>query len=208
MSPRTIIAAVGFTVGLAAVVLQFALSVPVRMANGHSLPDALVFFFTFFTILTNLMLVLIYLSELAAWRWLGWWRSPVTRGMMLAAITLVMGFYHFILAGLWNPEGWFRVADVALHYVTPTLYIIWWLGFQPKGSLRFGNIGWMLLPPAVWLAWAMGRGAVVNEYPYPILDAHKLGYGPVTINILVVLVVLVLLFAGTIAADRFLSRQK
>jgi len=54
----------------------------------------------------------------------------------------------------------------------------------------------------------MGRGAVVNEYPYPILDAHKLGYGPVTINILVVLVVLVLLFAGTIAADRFLSRQK
>ena len=65
------------------------------------------------------------------------------------------------------------------------------------------TIGWMLLPPAVWLVWAMGRGAVVNEYPYPILDAHKLGYGPVTINILVGLIVLMLLFAGTVALDRY-----
>jgi hypothetical protein len=203
---------IGLLVGLFALVLQFVLSIPLRMSNGHDLIDALLFFFTYFTILTNLMLVLIYLSELANWRWLDWWRSPVTRGMMLASITLVMGFYHFVLAGIWDPEGWFRVADVSLHYATPTLFIIWWLAFQPKGTLRLSHLGWMLLPPALWLAWAMARGAVVNEYPYPILEAHKLGYGAVAINIAVVLVVLLVLFAATVGLDRLLaghaSRQR
>ncbi len=33
----------------------------------------------------------------------------------------------------------------------------------------------------------MIRGAIVSEYPYPILEAHKLGYGQVAINIVAVL---------------------
>jgi hypothetical protein len=203
---KAAVAGLGLLVGLFALVLQFSLSIPLRMSNGHDLIDALLFFFTYFTILSNLMLVLIYLSELVGWRWLAWWRSPVTRGTMLASIALVMGFYHFVLAGIWDPQGWFRVADVSLHYVTPTLFIIWWLAFQPKGTLRLAHLGAMLLPPAIWLGWAMARGAVVNEYPYPILEAHKLGYGAVAINIAVVLVVLLVLFAATVGLDRLLAR--
>ena len=86
-----IVAIAGVVLGLAAVILQGSISISLRMSNGHDLVDALVFFFTYFTILTNLMLVAIYLSTLAGWRWLGWWRSPVTRGMMVGAIVLVMG---------------------------------------------------------------------------------------------------------------------
>ena len=128
------VAIAGLVLGLAALILQFSLSIPARLGQGHDLLDALVWFFTYFTILTNLMLVLIYLSELVPWRWLGWWRSPVTRGMMAAAIALVMGFYHFVLAGLWAPEGWFHVADVALHYATPILYLVWWVAFNPADA--------------------------------------------------------------------------
>jgi hypothetical protein len=62
--------------------------------------------------------------------------------------------------------------------------------FQPKGTAALADIGWMVLPPAIWLAWAMLRGAVLSEYPYPILEAHKLGYPAVAVNILVVLAVL------------------
>lgn len=208
MTPGRLVAVLGLAVGAAALVLQFGLTIPLRLANGHDLLDALLFFFTFFTILTNLMLVLIYLSALTGWRWLGWWRTPVVRAMMVASITLVMGFYHLVLAGLWAPEGWFRVADVTLHYVTPLLYIVWWLLFQPRGKLRFGDIGWMLLPPTLWLVWAMVRGAIVGEYPYPILDAQQLGYGTVAVNVAVVLAVLVVLFALAIALDRWLGRDK
>lgn len=202
------VAIAGLVLGLAALILQFSLSIPARLGQGHDLLDALLWFFTYFTILTNLMLVLIYLSELVPWRWLGWWRSPVTRGMMAAAIALVMGFYHFVLAGLWAPEGWFHVADVALHYATPILYLVWWVAFQPKGTLRYTNLGWMLLPPAIWLAWAMLRGAVVNEYPYPILEAHKLGYPAVMLNIAVVLAILLALFALVIFVDGMVGRRK
>ncbi|HQZ12490.1 MAG TPA: Pr6Pr family membrane protein [Devosia sp.] len=194
--------------GLAALLLQFSLTIPARLANGDSLPGALLFFFTFFTILTNLMLVLIYLSDLARWRWLTWWRNPVTRGMMFGAITLVMGFYHLILAATWDPQGWFKLADVMLHYITPSLYILWWLLFQPKGRLRFTDLGWMLLPPTLWLGWTMLRGAVINEYPYPILEAHRLGYPAVALNILAVLALLLILFTTTIALDRLLAKKR
>lgn len=203
-----IVAIAGVVLGLAAVILQGSISISLRMSNGHDLVDALVFFFTYFTILTNLMLVAIYLSTLAGWRWLGWWRSPVTRGMMVGAIVLVMVFYHVLLAGLWAPQGWAKVADTALHYGTPILYVAWWLLFQPKGTLRLGHIPWMLLPIALWLVWAMLRGALVGEYPYPILEANRLGYGQVALNCLVVLAALVGLFVVVIGLDRWLGRGK
>ncbi len=203
-----IVAMAGVVLGLAAVILQGSISIGLRISNGHNLVDALVFFFTYFTILTNLMLVAIYMSTLVDWRWLGWWRSPVTRGMMVGAIVLVMVFYHLLLAGLWAPQGWAKVADTALHYGAPVLYVAWWLAFQPKGSLRFGDIGWMLLPIALWLVWTMLRGAVVGEYPYPILEANRLGYVQVVLNCLVVLAALVGLFAIVICFDRWLARRR
>jgi hypothetical protein len=207
MSLRLIASIAGLIIGLGALILQASLTIPLRMSNGHDLLDALVFFFTYFTILTNIMLVLIYLSDLTTAGWLGWWRSPVTRGMMAGAMALVCLFYHFVLAGLWAPQGWGKVADVTLHYVTPIFFVLWWLAFQPKGGLGFRHIPLMLLPIVVWLGWAMLRGAIVQEYPYPILEAHKIGYGAVAINCLAVLVGLVVLFAIVIFIDGALGRR-
>jgi len=125
MGPRITATWLGFAIGLAALILQFTLTMQLRLAAGDSIPGALVYFFSYFTILTNLMLVLIYLSELTSWRWLGWWRWPSTQAMMFGAILLVMVFYHFLLAGLWDPQGWQKVADVSLHYATPIIYFAW-----------------------------------------------------------------------------------
>jgi hypothetical protein len=197
---------IGLLLGAAALILQFALAIPLRMSNGDSLLGALVYFFTFFTILTNLMLVLIYASELWPREFLRWWRSPVTRGMMAAAIILVGLFYHFFLAATWNPQGLFKVADISLHYATPIFYVAWWVLFAWHGRLRFGDISIMLIPPAIWLIWAMLRGAVIAEYPYPILEANRLGYGPVTLNILAVLAGLTVLCALVVALDKALTR--
>ena len=168
----------------------------------------MIYYFTFFTILTNLALVLVFLSVLIEAAWLVWLRSPVTRGAMVAAITLVMVFYHFVLAGLWAPQGWFKVADVTLHYVTPSLYILWWLAIQPHGMLRFADIPAMLAPPMIYLVYAMIRGAIATEYPYPILEAHKLGYPQVGLNILFVLIGLSVLCLTAIGVDRLLGRGK
>ena len=64
----------------------------------------------------------------------------------------------------------------------------------------------MLLPILIWLVWAMARGAVTGEYPYPILDADMLGYGQVAINCLFVLVGLLLSHLAVIGLDLTSSR--
>ena len=197
---------IGLVIGAAALILQFALTIPLRIGNGDSVLGAVVYFFTFYTILTNLMLVLIYVSDLWPRESFSWWRSPVTRGMMAAAITLVGLFYHFVLASTWSPQGWFKVADVMLHYVTPIFYLLWWVLFVWHGKLKFGDIPVMLLPSVLWLIYAMIRGAIVTEYPYPILEAHKLGYGQVAINVLGVLAGITLLCAIVVAIDKALTR--
>jgi hypothetical protein len=130
----------------------------------------------------------------------------VTRGMMTAAITLVMVFYHFILAETWDPQGLALVCDVSLHYATPIFYIAWWVVFMRHGVLKFTDIPAMLLPPTIYLIYAMVRGAIVSEYPYPILEAHRIGYGAVAINVLTVLVALSVLCAIVVALDRILTR--
>ena len=197
---------IGLIVGLGALILQFSLSIPLRISNGDTIFGALIYFFTFYTILTNIMLVLTYASDLWPREALSWWRSPVTRGMMVAVMILVGLFYHFFLAGTWNPQGWFKVADVTLHYVTPIFYVLWWVVFTWHGKLKFGHIPIMLLPSTIWLIYAMIRGAIVTEYPYPILEAHKLGYGQVAINVVAVLAGLTILCAVIVAIDRALTR--
>ncbi|MEO8756351.1 MAG: Pr6Pr family membrane protein [Devosia sp.] len=197
---------IGFVVGAAALILQFALTIPLRLNNSDSLFGAVIFYFTFFTILTNLVLVLIYASELWPRTYLHWFRWPVTRGMMAAAIALVGGFYHFFLAEAWDPQGLAQVADVTLHYITPILYVLWWLLFMRHGLLKFAQIPSMLLPPTIYLIYAMIRGAIVGEYPYTILEANRLGYAAVAINVVLVLVALIVLSAIVVAIDRALAR--
>lgn len=200
-------ATIGLAIATAALLLQFGLSIPARMATGDSLLGALVFFFSFFTILTNLMAVAVYLSVATAWRWLGWWRTPWVRGMVAGAILVVMLVYHFLLTGLVRPDFWFQVAYKALHYVDPTYYVVWWLLCQRHGELHWGNLPSMLVYPLLYLVWALGRGAIVGDYPYPFLTANTLGYWQVALNCLGVLAAFVLFYALVVGIDRWLGRR-
>lgn len=208
MTGQRLAATIGFLVAAAAVVLQFGLTIPARLATGDSLPGALVFLFSFFTILTNLMAIAVYLSVLTSWRWLGWWRTPWVRGMIAGSILVVMLVYHLLLSHLVPTDLWFQVADKMLHYVDPIFYVGWWVVFQPHGALRWTDVPKMLLYPFAYLVWAMGRGLVVGSYPYPFLDAGALGYGQVALNCIGVLLVFVLFHLALIAADRWLGRQR
>ena len=127
--------------------------------------------------------------------------------MMAATMTVVTVFYHVMLAGLWQPTGLQLLADITLHYVAPWFFIGWWLLFQPHGHLTWRDIPTMTVFPLFYLGWAMLRGAIVGEYPYPILEANKLGYGQVGINCLVMLALFVLLFAVAVGLDRLLGRR-
>lgn len=210
---RNILALAGIAAGIVGLALDgwsiFPSVMTVSATNpvARSFPDAFLYFWTFFTHLTNLWLLATYASVLGGWGWLGWFRRPVTMASAAAFITLVMLYYHFMLAPTLKMEGALLVATYLLHYVAPLIYLGWWALFAPHGTLRWGSIPLMLLPGVAYVAWVLLRGAVVNEYPYDILDPGKLGYGGVAIGIGVLLVAVTVFSAILVLADRWLGRR-
>lgn len=201
-----ILAWVGFGLGFAALLLQFSLTVPTAMANGRSLAGAIEYYFSFFTILSNIALVLVHLASASEAPALARLRRPVVRAGMAAVMLFVCVFYHFVLASTWAPQGWFKVADIALHYATPLFYVGWWLRFAPHGSANMRSIPAIAAWPLAYALYAVARGEVVRAYPYAVLDAAVLGYGRVAANIAGLLIVFAALCAGVILIDRLLAR--
>lgn len=207
MTLRRLWSYAGFLLGAVALALQFWLTIDARLLKGDSIPGALFYYFTFLTILTNLQLVLTYLSDIRSFGWLGWWRLPATRVMTAGLITLVMIYYHFMLSGLESPTGLDGQLNTYLHYVSPVIYVLWWLVTEPHGRVKFSDIPLMLLPPVGYLALVFLRGALVSEYPYPAMDAGELGVGQVALNMLTVGVLLAVIFAVIVVIDRLLGRR-
>ena len=206
MNPRRALTWLGLLCGLGGLGLQFILSMQGAFANGRDFPGFLGHFLAFYTILTNIALILVYLSALTTWSWLQLFRSPVIRAMMAANIALVMLYVYFVLRFLTNLDGLNQLADTLLHYLGPVLYILWWLTAQPHGALKWSNLPVMLAPTLVYFTYILARGAWVNEYPYPILAVNKIGYGAVFLNALYMLIAFAVLSAIVIAADLILAR--
>jgi hypothetical protein len=162
---------------------------------------AIVNYFSFFTILSNI-LVAVMMTALA----MNPIRESAAFGPLrldsLLMITITGLVYLIVLAPLWNPQGWQAVADYGLHYVVPLLVLVGYGVFGPRPRLSFGNILPALAIPAVWIGYTLIRGAIVNWYPYPFIDVDKHGYGMVTINILVILVIALVLAVGFILLDK------
>lgn len=205
-NPRIILTWLGLAVGIGGLGLQFFLSMVAYAALGKNIPGALGTFLAFYTILTNIVLVLIYLSTMAPWRWLAVFRHPITRGLMAANIALVMLYVYFVLRHIGVLEGQAKTADTLLHYLAPTLYLLWWIIAQPHGTLKWTNLPLMLAPTLVYFFYILARGAWVNEYPYPILAVNKIGYGAVFLNAIYMTIGLGVLAAIVIALDLLLAR--
>lgn len=211
MIPR-IAALVGLAIGLLGLGIDFWEILPTTMVVSEvnpvarSLPDALIYFWTFFTHLSNLGVVLVYVAVLSGWRWLRWFARPQTQAAMGGYVLLVMLYYHFMLAGLYELQGGLLVATYILHYVAPLYYLGWWALFAGHGELSWRQIPSMLLPGIAYVAWALLRGAVTGEYPYDILNADRFGYGVVAGSVAVLVGAVVVFCLLLVMADRLLAR--
>lgn len=190
------------------IIFPSMMSVSATNAVARSLPDVFIYFWTYFTHLTNIWLVLTHLSVLSGARWLGWFRRPTTIASAATFITLVMLYYHFMLAPFLQMEGALQFATYLLHYVAPIIYLAWWVVGAPHGTLKFTGIPMILLPGVIYIAWVLLRGAIVNEYPYDILDVNKAGYGGVAIGVLALLVAVAIFAVVFVALDGWLGRRR
>jgi hypothetical protein len=157
----------------AALLLQYALVVQGR--GGEALIRSSINFFSYFTILANILCAVCLTWPKAA-------ANPSLRGGAALYIAVTGAIYILILKNLWAPEGLHWVADTLLHYIAPALFLIDWLVLTPKGKLAWRSAVIWLAFPLVYGAWTLVHGARSGFWPYPFLDVGALGWSPVLVH--------------------------
>jgi hypothetical protein len=205
---RRSLAWTGLIIGAATLIAQFPLTVSLSMANGRTALGSVVFFFSFFTILCNILSALCFLAILLGERGgLAFFREPRIQSAVALYMLVVAIIYIAILEGLWAPTGLMRVLDTLLHYVMPAIFLIFWLIFVAKGTLAYADIPKILAFPFLYAVYVMIRGGLTGEYPYPIMNAARLGYPTALLNTAFSFVLFLVLNLALVAYDRWAGKR-
>lgn len=175
------VAALAGWVGLA---IQQYLIFYSRWSTDASLLGGLINFFSFFTVLTNTLVVVVLSYALVSRDSTAkrWFLTPAVTSGVAASIVVVSLAYNLLLRHLWSPTGFQFIADELLHDVMPVLFLIYWWRCVPKGRLRFKHIGAWVIYPLVYFAYVLLRGHLLGQYQYPFIDVATLGYPQVFVN--------------------------
>jgi len=194
-------------VGWLALAAHFAVFVEAWTLTG--VLERLEKYFSYFTILTNILVALVLtLPLLAGTSRAGVWsRSEGVRAGVTMYAVVVGVIYHLLLRATWEPRGFQIVTDTLLHTVMPLAILIDWLAFTPKGHLRWLDAGKWLALPLAFGAWSLLHGAIGGWYPYWFIDVGELGYGRVLFNLGGLLVFFALVGLIVVAIDRTLGRR-
>jgi len=79
---------------------------------------------------------------------------------------------------------------------------VFWLLFVPKTTIHWRNSPAWLIYPIGYVIVALIRGAIFKWYPYPFLEADKLGYPQVLLNIVMLFIALCVVSAIFIGVAR------
>jgi hypothetical protein len=193
--------------GWFALVAQFYLIIVNRVA---SVVETVIRYFSFFTILTNLLVaacctILLLIPSSRVGRFFS---RATTLTAIAVYISVVAIIYNTILRFLWKPEGLQLMVDELLHSVIPVLFVAMWFAFTNKATLKWKNIFPWLLYPLAYIVCILLRGALSGFYPYPFINVRELGYSKVLVNCIGVLFVFLFLSLLFIAIINLRSKTK
>lgn len=184
--------------------LQFLVLIPMT----GSWRAAAASFFSFFTILTNLFVAVILSVGLLPTPTTKWFRRTSVRSAAAVYITIVGVVYELLLRQVWNPQGQQAMADFVLHTLVPILYVMYWLAFVPKGSLRVSHVWLWLLYPMAYVFVRLVRGATMGWYPYHFIDVGVLGYPKVVLNVVFLILAFATLSFVALGADKIMTKSR
>ena len=196
---------------LAGVVTLFAVAIQYWLAvlDGEAgLVPRTVHFFSFFTILTNLLAAAALLVPVVApdTRLARFLDRPSVRTGITGYIVIVGVVYYLLLSDIGDASGWSRFFEQVLHYVTPPLFVLDWLLFVPKRDLSWRNGAQCLVFPTAYAVWILGYGAASGWYPYPFLDVDDLGYPRTLLNIVGLVLAFLALDLTLVGLGRLIGR--
>ena len=170
---RRYYALTGAIISWASLLLQLWLFIPEKVQD---VPGQLVQLFSYFTTLTNILVAICFTSAASSTPAS---RSFFTRPATVAATTMyifmVGSLYYILIAPKWDPQGLAHLAVFLLHLVNPVLFILYWVLFVPKQTLRIQHAFWWLLYPLIYFAYILLRGLLTREYTYFFVDVNTLG---------------------------------
>lgn len=157
--------------------LQLYLNIHNATANGLTVAETTGRYFTYFTILSNLLVALsLSIIWLSPGTLSGFFlRSSVQTAIAVYIFAVGLG-YNILLRHIWDPKGMQKLADELLHVVVPVLYILYWFLFVPAAAIRWKNIFSWLIYPVVYAAFVLWRGSLDGFYPYYFVNVDELGY--------------------------------
>ena len=188
-------AAIAGTISWLVLILQFYLITTVAIDKGVGVWVSTARYFSYFTILTNILVALAYTVPLILprSRWGQFFSHANVRTAIAVYIAVVGIIYSLLLRNVWDSQGWQAVADRVLHDVNPILYVVFWFLFVPKSTVQWRNLPAWLIFPLVYMTVILVQGAISNWYPYPFLEVGKFGYPQVLLTVAI-------LAAGTCVA--------
>ena len=176
------VAALGALIGFFGLALQYWLLYADMSAQGASFFEITWRYFVWFTLLTNTFVTLVMAR--AAWKpeSLNRLNAPRVELMAVTSIMFVCIVYNLLLAPLWSPQGWQKVADVTVHDVVPIIFAIFWF-LRPHGTLTWRDAAFAALWPLAYAVYGLTRGLFDQFYPYFFMDPTTLSYRQIAVNL-------------------------
>jgi hypothetical protein len=169
-----------------ALVAQFYLSTKNALVP---VDESVIRYFSFFTVLTNIIVAVCFTVLLFKKEGSSFFTKPATLTATAVYITVVAIIYNLILRFTWEPKGLQMVVDELLHAIVPLIFVVYWLMYVSKNTLKWRDTFSWLIYPFIYLMFILFRGSVSGFYPYPFVDVVKYGYETVFVNCFYVMLV-------------------
>ena len=145
------------------------------------------------------------------------WRDPQRSGRVfdvlvldgLIMITVTGIIYNVLLAPVAPPmEGLEVPSNVVQHIITPILTVVVYLAYGPRCRWSWRTPLEALIIPLIYAAWTLVHGAVVDAYPYGILNVAAHGYPAVLTTLMMIVILGIVLGYAFLGLNRLLSRRR
>lgn len=162
-------------------------------------------YFSYFTILSNVLTVIVLL--------VGAFADPQSRNWQLfrGATTVYMvitGIIYAVLLANVDVMLQDKWVNVLLHEILPLVILLDWLISPPRMRITDRQSLTWLWFPFVYGVYTLIRGPIVDWYPYPFIDPRTQGYLQLSIGLVVLLLAMVLMSLAVNAAGRLARRWR
>ncbi|AWK06425.1 hypothetical protein HYN56_20230 [Flavobacterium crocinum] len=163
--------------------------------SEFTLFGVLVRFFSFFTILTNSIVFICSAFNLFGRRFKisAFFRKTTTITAITVYIIIVGLVFNLLLRQVVELKGLHSIVSEIFHTVVPVLFFFYWLFYVDLEKISLKTILLWLIYPIIYVVYTLFHGIYTDFYPYPFIDAVKLGFPTAMTNGLFVLLAFVVL---------------